>query len=495
MKFNVERLLLLLILVTLVLETVFLPQIAFVLYLPTIVLLGMSFYSFWRDNQFPKWQLAMAGVAIVSFFLLKPLIAATEFWGDEIGVIVLAQKSFLKIAPEVLETHIVVPPFDYQNLHFWLLLTQWVPVTEREFFWRGMYFLFHIAAALVFAHLIFKLNLRESKTDQVRFAWLAFLLYFTYPIFFTYGIEIRFYTFGILCGLILLHELILKKYTHWRWLILAVLAPLNMASFGFFVLSLAIPKMIQLWKIGGKKELYAWAILILTEVIIAVSFGLTLLKPYGELATDFSWYQLKTVWTGFLATNSHLLIGLVGCLPFFIWYPNLRRTRTSSLFFLSILSSLVFGLLILGSFTLHPHTDIGVRHFILVFPGLLLAYCQLLIQWHKKLAVILLTLLIGVQCLIILHNFQKHTLEGKDNYFAKQAMTLAKSQRKSVMLLLSPDLPHGYPEFFTFTFDWYALQYSVNFSAETITKTTCDRIKEKRTPLPCDWDQTTLIEY
>ena len=136
---------------------------------------------------------------IVVYGILARYINAIELWGDEIGVIEIAEGRFQDIVQGISSLHAAVPPLDYWNMWFWKYIVKPFPARYMEFLYRVPYMALHVAGGILFA---FACVGKKRASDTANRYWYklywavlvtAFLTYFFNPLLFFYSIEVRFF--------------------------------------------------------------------------------------------------------------------------------------------------------------------------------------------------------------------------------------------------------------------------------------------------------------
>lgn len=122
-------------------------------------------------------------------------INAIELWADEFWVIDIALVNFEYILPKSATEHVLAPPVDYWNLHFWILFLNSLNIPQTAFNLRVPYMVYHFLAATLFSILISKhLGSENRRSSELLYQFLYFMFYFFNPIFFYFSIEVRFYS-------------------------------------------------------------------------------------------------------------------------------------------------------------------------------------------------------------------------------------------------------------------------------------------------------------
>ncbi len=457
--------------------------------------------SIWLQLKQKRVFLMLLIIGAAFFLTAKTAILETEFWGDEIGVIQIAQSKFSTIAELAITRHVAVPPLDYQNLHWWLLLTKSLPASQQEFVWRVPYMLMHIVTAIFFAFIVLA-NLDLSRRENMVFTFIVFLTYLTNPLFFVYGFEIRFYALSLLGLMLVFYGYVKQKTTSFWWIVIALFSSLNSAIFPIFIMLFAGTALLP--QSERSRKLAFWLTLIVCQLIILVSFSRTLSFPNTMIL--FQWELFSRALDQFARSSLFLLT----LLPIAInaWtqqYKQLLKEIPSHTYIM-LVSSLSFIAVIFICFIVKPHSDVGIRHFILGIPAVLIFLYQTIVISHKNLAIGIFSTVLIVQLVVINQGFKHHELVGKDFMYIKNAFEIATAQNIPVVFLKPAEMHPDLQSFYELTLKWYSKRYQISYQFLTLEAETCQKtllnykesifIKGESSEIPCiPKEPIQLLEY
>lgn len=393
--------------------------------------------------------LQMCLLGSLGFISLQPIIYSLEFWGDEIGVIEIARKSFAEVAPLAQNIHAAVPPLDYQNLHVWLKLTANIPLTYREFIWRVPYMLYHCIASALFAQLLVLLT--DKKKGGTIIVWLGWLLFYTHPLGIEYALDIRFYALSLLSSVILLFGLLRNIYTKNWWLALVLLLGLNSIPFLIMTWATFLLQTILSFSIKKDRKVFVQLLLLITVCLV---FAVQMTKSESDL-NYFSWQQYTVVIQGL---KGMWWFVLAVCSAIFYWLATYKKAPKNITDI--ILSSTWFIGVMMLILILRPYDGIGLRTFLPALPHLLLMLMWLIME-HKKLTLLAVFLVI-LQLYSSITTIMDHSFLERKTVGIKPVCVNAKSNNQKI-LIVTQRTESAIENDWNYSFiAWYSKNYSVD---------------------------------
>ena len=488
-----------------------------------LVLLGMYHLLYFQDKPFLLIPIFFICIIFLFFKLLKIVIKQSnvkeigiivfielliilfffsrinnlELWGDEIGVIELAEYPFEQISYAVATYHASVPPFDYWIMHFWSKIVNAFDVNYQEFLYRVPYLFYHVLSSLFF-YKILRYELKSSKLKNSPL-WAKFILilgpigYFIHPLLLAYAVEVRFYEMAVLGVAVTLYLFLTKKLTETSSIILSGIFCLNSIFQFIIIFPLLLVNLID-------RKLRKTS-------IIAIIFHLFLMKiiwprlnMYQPVATNESLNLIQTSFINFFAYlfSSWLQIALVVFIAT-VYVFHLKRKKFFfffALFFFGIFS-ISFSSYIKGYFDFH------LRHFIFTLPIVLFLIFTFPLRISKTLSQIVIVTFVLV---FFIPWFRKDMalLEGRETFSkslvgAKEIVSIAKQNNKSLLLFpiheLHDEYLEGVYDFNARSIIWYANRHKIEVMNEQLEQISCEELSEKKSIVVIRfWDRLPCLD-
>ncbi len=434
-----------------------------------------------------KISIICAGCFSLLFYILFfSKINSLELWGDEIGVILFAEKHFEEISGFVLTQHAATPPLDYWNMHYLKQVVDLFPVDYQEFFFRVPYMIFHTISAVIFLLIVNEIACIKKEnlmTKKLRFSLMSvsFLTYFFHPILFSYAFELRFYEFAALGTSITILLFLRGKLFHLQFLPLLLLFVLN----SIFQLLTVVPFLVLGFfdKQVPKKNFFVvfFANLFLgTILFFHVNKYQPVAEPMARMIVEQTLKDLLSI--EFL----HWWMCPLTVILLFFAYKN--KTRTSiNLFF--VLSSQFISITAISY--VQGYFDLHVRHYLYLIPTVLTILFLAINQQKKKMSyfvLITLFLFFFIPWLDLSLKLLDHSFDMSKHAIGAKKMMQEAKDKKQILLYnsqISPEaiqlatsanqrIDKGVYDFYNNYFNWYAKRYHLTIEDIADNKGACE---------------------
>lgn len=358
-----------------------------------------------------------------------------ELWGDEIGVIRIAQLPLFDIVNAISHLHAAALPFDYWIMWFWNVVVLSLPTEYQEVIYRIPYMVFHIAASLLFAYtIITRLLIPQKKTHSSRRVFrmclflCSFFLYFLNPLLFFYSIEVRFYAFASLGSMVALYLYSSNNLLNPRTFFIHLPFLLN-SIFHYIVV---VPLML-FEEIRTKQHKYFLAFAILV-ILLFMFIKSSIFIPEPVSSSNFLLLLTKAIFDFVYIQFGQLPQIIVGGYIVFLLFIKSSEARRM------VFIVLIFIASICGISFYKGYFDFHVRHFLFVVPFVLYALLLPIKRiFDYKLKYIFLIVVSIVFPLFwsgqIFHRLATARLFSKALKGSKNITTKAMSERSVVLLM------------------------------------------------------------
>jgi hypothetical protein len=477
-------------------------------YAVIIFLVSKSLLLYLRERSFNWKKIKIFLVLSVGFYaVFSSQISELELWGDEIGVIQIADLPFHQIAYSVLSDHASVPPFDYWTLSVLKPILFLFGNNFHEILYRLPYMFYHSISAIIFTFLVSselsknKKNIRKKQTLSFT-SLVIFLTYFFDPYLFFYSLEVRYFALSILGSLLILKTVLNDFYFEKNTIFFSLLLGLNsifqfilvgaylILAFFKTLLDITWNKKLSFQKILLNKkwqELFIkknFLIVLLTHLVLGIIL-ITQVHFPDSVSIPQAFDNISSAFWQFFDFNIPLsrqklsfmfLLSLSLLVPIF----KKRKTKNIHVFLLGIIS--LFAISFIGYFK--GYFDFSARHYMFTLPfWLFLVFSNL---QTKKVLLRSTSLALIIFCFTIPWSLKVRQILRDQTYISKSFLDSkkiileSKKNKKGIIIIPGNEgIDPSYYGFIVNSFFWYARQYGVPFIFTESSNEGCEVFESK----------------